>query len=337
MMMIPQQQQQYPPLSSSMNSNNNTSTQTPTTTTTSGTSTANAATTTTNSNTNTTIPNHRHHPILTPSTMSLPIPTMMMTATTTTPPMMFHHPQQQYPLGTTTSTTMNMIHHPHDNHNNGASPSSFGIRLALQNDIGHLSDYQIMVRQQLEIFEATMSDVECNTQGRKKPVILYQVGLRCCHCAYIPLRSRGRGAVYYPAKLHGVYQAAQNMAITHLCTSCPKIIPSIKDELNTLRLRRDNANGGKQYWADGCRAIGIIETEQHGLRFASRPIKTISTTPPITNTTTNNASTIPLNNSNSDHTSNIVETQTKIEQGITEATTTTITATTNTNPISSSE
>ena len=127
-----------------------------------------------------------------------------------------------------------------------------------------------MVRQMLELFEATASDIECNTQGRKKPVILHQVGLRCFHCSYLPLRSRGRGAVYYPAKLQGVYQAAQNMALSHLITSCPKILPNMKDDLNLLRKRRDNANGGKQYWADGCRALGVIETESDGLLLSRR-------------------------------------------------------------------
>ena len=135
-----------------------------------------------------------------------------------------------------------------------------------------------MVRQQLELFEATTNDIECNTQGRKKPVVLHQVGLRCCHCSYLPLRSRGRGAVYYPAKLQGIYQAAQNMATSHLCTTCPKIPPSTKADLNQLRQQGENASGGKQYWADGCRALGVIETENDGLRFSHR--MTLLPTPP---------------------------------------------------------
>lgn len=31
-----------------------------------------------------------------------------------------------------------------------------------------------------------------------------------------------------------------------------------------LRARRDNANGGKKYWSDGFRVLGVYETE-HGL------------------------------------------------------------------------
>lgn len=156
-------------------------------------------------------------------------------------------------------------------------PPSRGICLALQCDTEQLSDYQILVRQQLELFEAGTEDVESNTQGRKKPVVLNQVGLRCRHCAAFPLRSRGRGAVYYPAKLQGIYQAAQNMAGSHLCTSCQQIPAALKDELKRLRSLKDNASGGKQYWADGCRALGLYEVEQ-GLRLKRIEIRQNETT-----------------------------------------------------------
>jgi hypothetical protein len=83
------------------------------------------------------------------------------------------------------------------------APAKRGIGLALSIDSDVLSEYQVLVRQQLEIFEAAPEDVESNTQGRKKQVVLGQVGLRCVHCAPFPVRARGRGAVYYPAKLNG--------------------------------------------------------------------------------------------------------------------------------------
>jgi hypothetical protein len=71
-----------------------------------------------------------------------------------------------------------MLGHPggyspyHPNMNmNAMSPLhaavSAGISLALSCDVEQLSEYQIMVRQQLEIFQAGPEDVECNTQGRK--------------------------------------------------------------------------------------------------------------------------------------------------------------------------
>jgi hypothetical protein len=151
------------------------------------------------------------------------------------------------------------------------TPRADGICLALSCDDEQLSEYQILVRKQLEIFEAQQEDVESNTQGRKKQVVLGQVGIRCRHCSGLPLRQRGRGAVYYPAKLQGVYQAAQNMASSHLCESCQYIPHPVKQDLRLLRERRDTASGGKQYWADGARAMGLYESEE-GLKLRRGPL-----------------------------------------------------------------
>jgi len=157
---------------------------------------------------------------------------------------------------------MGMSPNFHHNH----QQQTRGIPLALQCDVEHLSDYQILVRQQLELFEAGPADVESNTQGRKRQVVQGQVGLRCRHCTALPLRARGRGAVYYPTKLSGVYQAAQNMATSHLIQACPTIPPALKRDLQKLREQRSNASGGKKYWADSTKAHSVVETE-HGLQF----------------------------------------------------------------------
>lgn len=70
-------------------------------------------------------------------------------------PMMFPHPM-----------FMMMMHPP--------ASASRGVLLAMQCDVEQLSDYQMLVRQQLELFEAGAEDVESNTQGRKKPVVMGQ-------------------------------------------------------------------------------------------------------------------------------------------------------------------
>lgn len=64
-----------------------------------------------------------------------------------------------------------------------AHPTSRGVPLALQCDLEHLSEYQILVRQQLELFEATAEDVESNTQGRKKAIVEGQgTSVECILC-----------------------------------------------------------------------------------------------------------------------------------------------------------
>ncbi|KAL7576357.1 hypothetical protein ACA910_018170 [Epithemia clementina (nom. ined.)] len=147
-----------------------------------------------------------------------------------------------------------------------AHPCRKAMALSLVSDRDQLSEYQVLVRQQLEVFEATTADVESNTQGRKKQILPGQVGLRCMHCAHLPLKARGRGAVYYPMKLESVYQAGQNMA-GHLRDSCCQIPHQIRKELCKVRERRGHASSGKQYWADGCRSLGIYETAEDGLRL----------------------------------------------------------------------
>jgi len=133
-------------------------------------------------------------------------------------------------------------------------------------DHDNLSEYQCLVRKQIELFEARPEDVESNAKGRNKPIVLGQVGIRCRHCHALPPKSRQRGATYYPAKLNGLYQAAQSMASGHLCYHCGHIPNNIRQELLVLRERKSSAGGGKKYWGDGVHILGVYEDE-NGLRF----------------------------------------------------------------------
>jgi len=141
--------------------------------------------------------------------------------------------------------------------------------LYLPCDRDYLSEYQIQVRKQLQVFEATKKDTETKIQGRKKPVFLAQVGLRCKHCIKVPLHQRGRGSVYFPTNLGGLYPAAQNMAVSHLHGACPSIPASTREELVTLHNSKDRASGGKEYWADAGKALGLYESTG-GIKWASR-------------------------------------------------------------------
>jgi hypothetical protein len=134
-------------------------------------------------------------------------------------------------------------------------------------DDDSLSAYQCLVRKQVQLFDANEDDVESNAQGRNRAIVMGQVGIRCRHCSKIPPRHRTRGATYYPAKLNGLYQAAQNMASAHLGKHCQLIPDRLRQELIILRDRKSSAGGGKQYWADGVRVLGVVETNDV-LRFA---------------------------------------------------------------------
>lgn len=140
--------------------------------------------------------------------------------------------------------------------------------LYLTCDEESLSAYQCLVRKQIELFQASREDVDSNAQGRNRPITLGQVGIRCRHCSFLPPKSRARGAIYYPAKLSGLYQAAQNMASAHLCEHCPQLPDQTRNDLLKLRQCKSSAGGGKKYWADGVRALGVVE-DGDILRFAA--------------------------------------------------------------------
>jgi len=143
------------------------------------------------------------------------------------------------------------------------------ICLHLVCDADSLSPYQCLLRKQIEIFEALRGDTETNAQGRNRPIVIGQVGIRCRHCSSLPYRQRARGAVYFPARLAGLYQAAQNMAVSHLAQRCPLVPVDVRSKLTTLRERKSSAGGGKKYWAEGVRVLGVFE-DGDGLRFEER-------------------------------------------------------------------
>ena len=143
------------------------------------------------------------------------------------------------------------------------------IALYMSCDDESLSEYQCLVRKNIELFEATQVDIESNAQGRNKAIVLGQVGIRCRHCTFLPPKNRSRGAMYYPAKLDGLYQAAQNQANGHLAQHCNHIPPNIRSELIRLKDCKSSAGGGKKYWADGVKVLGVYE-DSNGLRFEKR-------------------------------------------------------------------
>jgi hypothetical protein len=83
----------------------------------------------------------------------------------------------------------------------GVIPDRPPVLISMPFDAQSLSSYQCLVRQQIEIFQAVPADVEANAQGRNRPIVLGQVGIRCRHCAILPPKQRKSGAVYFPSKV----------------------------------------------------------------------------------------------------------------------------------------
>jgi hypothetical protein len=132
------------------------------------------------------------------------------------------------------------------------------VPLFMSCDHESLSEYQCLIRKQIELFCATNSDIELTVQGRNRHIEAGQVGVRCRHCAHLPVKKRARGAVYYPSKLSCIYQAAQNMATVHLSKHCTLVPSYIRAEL-LKKDRKSSAGSGKEYWAVGARTQGVVE------------------------------------------------------------------------------
>jgi hypothetical protein len=77
----------------------------------------------------------------------------------------------------------------------------------------------------------------------------------------LPKTARARGAVYYSKTVDGMYQVAQNMSKLHLCKQCHKVPVQIQNRLVELQTSHTRASGGKEYWAEGLRVLGVIEQD----------------------------------------------------------------------------
>jgi hypothetical protein len=139
-----------------------------------------------------------------------------------------------------------------------------------QDDEQKLSDHQYFLRQQIEAFQATQDDLMTHTRGRNKPVQLGQVGIRCRHCAHIPVSRRQRGSTYFPSKKLGIYQAAQNMSTAHiqcgLCTEMPEEIKLKFIEIMSAQESNFSNGAGRPYWAQSATKLGLVDAEE-GIRF----------------------------------------------------------------------
>lgn len=140
--------------------------------------------------------------------------------------------------------------------------------LARPADKMKLSEHQHLLRFQIEAFAATEEDVSTHTRGRNKPIVLGQVGIRCRHCAHIPVSRRQKGSTYFPASILGIYQAAQNMSTAHIqCGLCTEMPEQLKEQFKHSIAMKSSCNGaGRPYWAQSAKEMGLVDTED-GIRF----------------------------------------------------------------------
>jgi hypothetical protein len=59
------------------------------------------------------------------------------------------------------------------------------------------------------------------------------------------------------------------MIVGHFFKHCTMIPDEIRRKLIFYKDQKSSDGGGKRYWADGVRSVGIIETPRDGLSFAA--------------------------------------------------------------------
>lgn len=161
------------------------------------------------------------------------------------------------------------------------SPSERRIRLKLASseDNEYLNDLHCFVRKHLEVFTADKGDIAAPAPGRKTRVNHGQVGIRCIHCAKLPMKERVKRAVCYPPSVGGIYHAVSNMKHDHfaICRGLPADAREQFSKLKNACARRGTSgNGGvrglasstAQYYHDSAVHMGLVDTKT-GIRFCS--------------------------------------------------------------------
>jgi hypothetical protein len=57
------------------------------------------------------------------------------------------------------------------------------------------------------------------------------------------------------------------MAAGHLCQKCEHVPEDVRQNLLYLKEKKSSAGGGRRYWSDGAKVLGIYEVQHQGLRF----------------------------------------------------------------------
>eukprot|EP00590_Aulacoseira_subarctica_P001483 CAMPEP_0172416644 /NCGR_PEP_ID=MMETSP1064-20121228/3162_1 /TAXON_ID=202472 /ORGANISM="Aulacoseira subarctica , Strain CCAP 1002/5" /LENGTH=951 /DNA_ID=CAMNT_0013154477 /DNA_START=109 /DNA_END=2960 /DNA_ORIENTATION=- len=147
-----------------------------------------------------------------------------------------------------------------------SEPRQDTLLLALPEDVIALSKPLCIIRANVEVFRATSRDVDAPAPGRKNPVSVGQVGLRCIHCRH--LSDRVKRAVCYPSSLRRFYRTITDMKLDHF-TACPGVPQEVKGALDNLKVLSSRSTGTTmRYFVDSAMKLGLVDADG-GVRFKS--------------------------------------------------------------------
>ena len=162
--------------------------------------------------------------------------------------------------------------------------ANLAIPLASPSDSDILSPLQCYIRAHcVEYFEATLSDVSPSRlsadfknssksqqqRGRRSPIVLGRIGIRCVYCKHCPYNLRASQSTSFPSNLDKIYSAVVMWQCRHAphCREMPK---HVREHLSTLKRGGGNGlTGGtsrNELWSTSARDLGFANTD-NGIRF----------------------------------------------------------------------
>jgi len=140
--------------------------------------------------------------------------------------------------------------------------------LAQPQDRISLSETLSMIRENIEVFTATPADVDAPAPGRKRPVVVDQVGLRCIHCRdAIHQGERVKRAVCFPSSIKRIYRTVIDMKLDHF-QSCKFVPVRLKNRLDELKANNTRSTGTTMhYFVQAAKRMGMADGP-HGVKMA---------------------------------------------------------------------
>ncbi len=152
-----------------------------------------------------------------------------------------------------------------------SSPNHF--MLALASDDQWLTPLHCFVRRYcVEAFVTTSKDIAAPCMGKRNPLSVDQVGIRCPYCSPERVRRKSQNdtiddtpacenGVIYPSIISRIYNSSINLLQRHL-RLCPYVPPEILARYEELKISNARSGASKKYWVDSAITLGLVDTPQ---------------------------------------------------------------------------
>lgn len=152
-----------------------------------------------------------------------------------------------------------------------SSPNHF--MLALASDDQWLTPLHCFVRRYcVEAFVATSKDIAAPCMGKRNPLSVDQVGIRCPYCSPERVGRKSQtdtiddtpaceNGVIYPSIISRIYNSSINLLQRHF-RRCPNVPPEILARYEELKSSNTRSGASKKYWVDSAITLGLVDTPQ---------------------------------------------------------------------------